>query len=219
MVKKSSNQTVECDAFEDRIQDLMDRRIPLSTDEVLQTHAKNCLECQQSLASFASLEFALVTTFDSEDFVAEVSATAQPVAQIPHWTLISAVTALAALLLVFIIPILNIQPKSLSVADNNSHATELPSDRLPAAATFQPVPIEITKSLEFNLVSYDTFSPTLRNAYQYAAQLPGIRPIECSVTVTIEALQKSWRTPPQQKREKDNPDLGQSTFANRNGLA
>ncbi|MDB4778221.1 hypothetical protein OAG68_02070 [bacterium] len=219
MVKKTSNQTIECDAFEDRIQDLMDRRIPLSSDEILQSHARSCVECQQSLTSFASLEFALVATFESEDFAAESTTTAQPLTQIPHWTLISAATALAALLLVLIIPILNNQSKGPVLADNSSHSPERSSDQLIAAAPLQPLPIDLTKAPEFNLVSYNTFSPTLRNAYQYASELPGIRPIECSFTVTIEALQKSWRTPPQQKREKDNPDLGQSTVANRNGLA
>lgn len=47
---------ISCEQFDIRVQDLMDQRLELSTDSLIQEHASHCSRCQGQLDSFLSLE-------------------------------------------------------------------------------------------------------------------------------------------------------------------
>lgn len=217
MDKKHDERAIDCVSFENRIQDLMDRRIALTSDQLLLQHSESCEGCRQMFASFQSLESVLSTAFLNDclaDSDLEVSTRPNFLTSATHWGVAAAIVSLAAILLVAFVPIFNQPSNGLMIADNAGSS-------LPAVVD---APESSSESAQpsgemINLVSYETIPPSLRNAYQYAAELPGIRPIECSVTVTIEALQKSWSPPEKPKQEKENPDLGQFYSGHNNGLA
>lgn len=214
MDKSSDGQSIQCSEFEDRIQDLMDQRIPLSNDSILQNHSADCLECRLTLVSFESLESALFATFETDEApIKPLQAGTRSLAG-----LASALIAIAALILIFAIPVFVNQPNLIMLAKNQPADVATPVTAPPETAG-QSLPDTYTKTPGISMVSYETIPSSLRNAYQYAAELPGIRPIECSVTVTIEALQKSWNSSPPPKQDKDNPDLGTWSHINKNGLA
>lgn len=217
MVKKHDDQVIDCASFEDRIQDLMDQRVALNSDPLLLKHSADCESCHQVLSSFQSLEMVLSEALISERFAEsdfEMPAVSSFKTSAIHWGVATAIVSLAAMLLVAFVPIFDQQSNGLMVADNASSSLPVvvnPSKNLPSA--------DASRGEMINLVSYETIPPSLRNAYQYASELPGIRPIECSVTVTIEAFQKSWKAPEKPKQNEENPDLGRSNSNRGNRIA
>lgn len=222
MDRNFDEQMIDCESFEDRIQDLMDRRIALDSDRLLCEHSDECMGCKQVLTSFQSLESVLCQAFVDDclgDHDLEVASHRDFHNSLSQWTVVGAIAALAALVLVVIVPMFNPQSNGITVADNDNSVAPVVED------VQDDIVLPLTKAPAnhpndmITMVSYDTIPPSLRNAYQYAAELPGIRPIECSVTVTIEALQKSWNTPSEPEEDKECPDLGQSHTSQANGLA
>ena len=220
MDRNFDKQTIDCESFEDRIQDLMDRRIALDSDRLLCEHSDKCADCHSVLTSFQSLEAVLSQAFVRDCLTdADVSTPRDFHSSLSQWTVVGAIASLAALVLVVIAPMFNTPSNVITVADNNNSVTPLVEDaQEDIVLPIQKAPANHPNDM-ITMVSYDTIPPSLRNAYQYAAELPGIRPIECSVTVTIEALQKSWNTPSEPKEDKESPDLGQSHSGQENGLA
>jgi hypothetical protein len=219
---KFDNSSVDCRNFENRIQDLMDQRVNISNDRILKSHSVSCHECATTLASFQALEQALYASFDREKFNAPSRTTTIPVAA-STWSIAAAVLAIAAVLTIIVLPVLNQDQNGVEVAQVEPSVGEsTPSIKIPPPAPSVPTPIvnEVKSPLtpSINLVSYD-LPTTLRNAYQYAAELPGIRPFECSLNATIEALQNSWNSSSEPQDQDDNPDLGTYDYIQQNGLA
>lgn len=213
-----SNSKISCEGFENRIQDLMDQRIALADDQDLNLHANQCPQCRSVLSNFSSLEKVLFSAFAEQE-----SLSGLPDHRTTHgiaaWSISGAMMAIAAVLALIIIPTLN-RPAGnmITVAQNDSAIAD--HVNLPDLENSPEADIEIKAPVHpsVTLVSYD-LPPTLKNAYHYAAELPGIRPIECSLNVTIEVLQNSWKTLPAPKQNEESPDLGHSHFLNQNGMA
>jgi hypothetical protein len=47
---------VDCEQFDDRLQDRLDRRQPLRTDRRLNAHARVCSECRETLSAWSAFE-------------------------------------------------------------------------------------------------------------------------------------------------------------------
>lgn len=212
------DKNLDCFSFDCRVQDLMDERIELRTDLPLQNHAAECESCRSLLSSFESLESALGAAFPFnavEDESKELDSFASPRISdhqktVASWGIAGAVLAMAAMLL------LMLQPVSESFRTDDLAELSLPPATAPSAEPGATEPnLLADDSSEFepsdiNSAVYHSIPTSLRNAYQYAVELPGIRPIECSINVTLDVLQKSLGPFPTPKPGDLEPDLGKS---------
>lgn len=226
---------LSCDRFEERVQSLMDQRIPLEGDSQLHDHAHDCESCGQVLENFLALEFALNKAFSSagteptsELFVVDGNGTLRRPAnsdgvasgfsrenkRVVRWG--AAISALMAAVALFLL-VPNWLVGEPSVAEDESGGTlvALKSD-LESGKVGDGQPGEAQLSSEpqaavsrFEMVQ--TLPVSLRNAYGYASELPAVRPLEClecSVNVTIETLQRSFDRFSGEKQIEEAPDLG-----------
>ncbi len=102
---------MQCDKFEARLHELLDRRSRPERDDVLRAHALSCPECQQVLEAqellFDGLEF-FECPEPSPDFAGRVLSQYQPPQPVTNRirTAVIAVGAVAAALLLLVIPML-----------------------------------------------------------------------------------------------------------------
>jgi len=99
---------MKCEQFEQRLHELLDRRCPPETDELLLSHAQSCDGCRQVLSAqealFDGLEMA-VTPELSPDFTDRVLADLRPARRPRSFRLaLAAVAAVAALVLLIVLP-------------------------------------------------------------------------------------------------------------------
>ena len=222
-----------CDRFEERVQSLMDQRVLLKDDPQLQSHAQGCESCSGLLESFLALEVALNQVFpasgagiaaevfavdgkgtlerpsDLDSFVYRTSGNKRK--RTGRWGV--AVSALAAAVVLFLL-VPNWLAGERSIAGGDS-AEIVALDSAAMEAVDPPKQYEKTQLSilpenavnRFEMVS--SLPVSLRNAYGYAVELPGVRPLECSVNVTIEMLQRSFgRFSGEKQIEEEKPDLG-----------
>ena len=104
------DESVTCDDFELRLNNLMDGRVRLSDDRWIQAHAENCLECRQVLQRYQQLELLLggvqveerVCLRDDRVEVSEVAGSRIRFKQGLGWAKLSmAIVAAVALMVVF----------------------------------------------------------------------------------------------------------------------
>ena len=223
---------LSCDRFEERVQSLMDQRMPLDDDSQLHDHAQDCESCGRALESFLALEFALNKAFSaagseptSELFVVDGDGTLRRPAnsdsfapefskknkRVVLWgAAISALTA--AVVLFLLVPNWLVGEHSIAeesggtlVALKSDSETVDDDQQREAQLSNEPQ----ASASRFEVVQ--TLPVSLRNAYGYASELPAVRPLEClecSVNVTIETLQRSFDRFSGEKQIEEEPDLG-----------
>ena len=223
---------LSCDRFEERVQSLMDQRIPLEGDSQLHDHAHDCESCGQVLENFLALEFALNKAFSSagteptsELFVVDGNGTLRRPAnsdgvasgfsrenkRVVRWG--AAISVLAAAVVLFLL-VPNWLVGEHSIAEESGgtlvalkNDSEMVDDDQQREAQLSNEPQ--ASASRFEMVQ--TLPVSLRNAYGYASELPAVRPLEClecSVNVTIETLQRSFDRFSGERQIEEEPDLG-----------
>ncbi|MCC7085233.1 MAG: zf-HC2 domain-containing protein [Pirellulales bacterium] len=150
---------MHCDEFENRLNDLLDRRITPDDDSRLRSHARHCPECAESMADYSALAAAL------KNLLPERPDESFPLAVMDQWSrertisirhrlmywAVPSLTAAAALLIAMTLwrgkPT---NPNSVSIPTSNVvHSIGIPSgyDRL-AKETQQLASLITTRQLE-----------------------------------------------------------------------
>ena len=129
-----------------------------------------------------------------------------------RWGAVVSVLA-AAVVLFLLVPNWLVGEGSVAGIDSGDVVVALDSGSLKAVSNRkQSEEIQLSSTSESGVNRFGmlrTLPVSLRNAYGYAAELPGVRPLECSVNVTIEMLQRSFdRFSGDKQIDEENPDLG-----------
>ena len=228
---------LDCNRFEERLQSLMDQHVGLASDTQVQNHAKGCECCGKLLNDFLALEKTLGKVFSpnandrifgvdaSGDVQVGSSARSHSLglstkrSRATHWMMTGSAMAAAAILLL-LVP--NWMVGDRSVADEGSDVVVASLDTEPSATELVIEPgaqLSAQENMQYRSGMVQTLPVPLRSVYGYAAELPGVRPFECSVNVTIEMLQRSFGRFAGEKQVEEDPDLGHFLYNGQQRMA
>jgi hypothetical protein len=205
---------MRCDEFDERVHGLLDERIPLQTDQRLLQHAEDCARCQGQLVAYEDM-FNGLDFFEppqlAEDFAARVVEQVQPVHPATEFArrwLTFAALAIAASLLIALIPALTgrpwgTEPESTRLVqeDTLNHSHESPGESSAGEwpghqiAQLPHGSIDIPEGMDAEQIRlmWNQLAPDL----PYERIVPvdqirgGLRPITNSLAVAIDMLRST----------------------------
>ncbi|MEZ6096377.1 MAG: zf-HC2 domain-containing protein [Pirellulaceae bacterium] len=224
-----------CLQVEDLIQESLDRRIDPRNDQRISAHVADCSDCAESLAQFMWLEQAMDTLYpisaldsastcdlynnhkieflghaastemsqgEQADFPIAQSVSAAPSRQFVSWqTLLGALAA--SILAIFVFEgQFSMPERSIEVAV-----------RVPIAVPKElnnTAPLDLALSNKNNGSGYVQTNPALMSYYELTSELPGIRPLRCSIDASYQVIQ-SWLSPDARednRSESNRPNVG-----------
>lgn len=230
MTHLPSNRPLDCALFEERIHRILDDRLTVTGDDLLMAHASECEPCARLLNDYESVEDSVKFLPGEIDKILgaqqEFSVTRGLgfVTSSRHFSLIASLAAL----IVICVGVINSfdtrhQSRSSRLADStvNGSSPEFsprPVDVVPAK-TRRKTPDTSPFSQNFSVAnsitlislpevpSWDDVSrklDPLEPVITYSAEIPGVRPMQCSLNATLELLKRSFS-----KSEPEiDPDLG-----------
>ncbi|MDG1873798.1 MAG: hypothetical protein P8J27_07790 [Mariniblastus sp.] len=222
----SANQ-LNCETFEDRIHQILDDRLILTSDAPLMEHAAYCKSCEDKLIDFDSVDDSIKLLKDDIEQI--FSQFEEPQRQRLTDRPIALLASLAAVLLVCIAAVKgfnttpSIQPTtnySVSKTVLNNYPAE---SSLPAAAprmtpiaqtVWRVTPDTSPFSRNFNVANnfprippayfWQDFSRQFKPVLSYSSEIPGIHTMRASITLTLELLRQSLSN----SGTGPDPDLG-----------
>ena len=228
----SDGSDLNCKNFERRVHQRLDERLALSGDRLLLEHAVRCAACDTLMRDYGGLECGLeygATLGRSSMGRSSMGRSSKENAITPPalsrkvrknvWSpstklrgsrkqklLVVLVSIAAGLFLVFsVLPFGNLlkrwgESQPHSMVRSNSITPGAGAFHTPKFAVALITPTAPTaRSWGRFSGSLESFSPYL----QYTSELPGVRPMQCSVNLTIDLLQRSLVLP-----DSPQPDLG-----------
>jgi len=224
-----SDRSLDCTSFEDRIHRILDDRLTLTGDELLIRHASECASCAQVLNDYDSIDDSVKLLPDEIDKILndakefDVTNGMGSFAS-RHFGLIASLAALV----VIGIGLFNIMnsdqteftPRVASNPSSTYGSTRmLPIVKNSITKTSRKTPDSSPFSRNFKLPNtipsinlptvpnwdevYQTLDP-LEPVLTYSPELPGIRPMQCSLNATLQLLKQSFS----KSEQKTEPDLG-----------
>ncbi len=222
-MESHDNRRLTCEAFENRVHQILDDRLTLTGDARLIEHAAHCVACETMLLDYDCFDDS--TTFLKSSSV-EVTCIVEGdgTDRLPFQPLRGLAVLAAALLICF-----NLfgSPSDRSDGFAQRHDVEESATVTPPAITqlamLGDVPTRQPAALVKRRVTPDTspFSPnfrvadniprlpsatdwenvtkpfeTLKPVLTYSSELPGIKTIHCTLNVTIELLRRSLESKP-----------------------
>lgn len=191
---------ISCATFETRINDLLDARRDPAADETLIRHADHCAACQAVFADYLALDDSLSNIVWDAKTLERLAAPTAAVRPYRLWWS----AALAATLLIAFNSIFGSSPWG----DNNATASKQvsakaqkppivavpqsdrqPQQRLGNDSIAKPLVGSGLTPVSWNELS-QRLQPVLNPYYQFSAELPGIRPIQSSLNLTIDWVQE-----------------------------
>lgn len=217
-MESHENETLSCDAFENRVHQILDDRLTLTGDARLMEHAARCAACEIKLLDYDSFDDSI--SFLKSSIVDVTCIVDADGSESPIFRPLSGLAALAALLLICFNVLGGASPtRSNQVAQNaeineaaivNSTAGHLAMVGSPSLSTRtsrlsnRVTPDSSPFSPNFRVVDNIPRLPSapdwervskpfesLEPVLTYSAELPGIKTIHCTLNVTIELLRRT----------------------------
>jgi hypothetical protein len=194
-------KAVRCATFESRINDLLDARQDPSDDATLVRHAESCASCKAVFADYLALDDSLSNiVWDAETLARLAAPTSVARPNTLWWSAVLAATLLIGIGVFFRAPSRHDNASATNptpIAMQQKHSAELgghPFDQKPdqipgteSLAQTSPTGPPLTP-VSWNELS-ERLQPVLNPYYQISAELPGIRPIQSSLYITIDWVQ------------------------------
>lgn len=194
-----------CQQFNERIQELMDRRVDPETDDLLCAHGTVCSSCYESLMAYSILHTEFLNDSDSmkmklsnlELHEFAIRNRRQP----DSYRLFAIATSIAAMLLLFV---------ALSTERfanyGRTNGIAMPGENVAISPDLSEFP-------SANPISLVQFRESLNQIdfYAYSSELPGVRPFK-ALSQCFDWLQSSWLN--RNRDEITEPDLGRLNFPN-----
>jgi len=197
-IESNNCKVLTCDAFEDRVHQVLDDRLPLTADADLVRHAEQCRQCEARLFIYDSLSLLNSDTVEPNSFTGVNNS------ERAHYRpLLGLVSVAAALLILF--NIFNTQSANQS-GGHDKFAQQLQDAQKPSLANFavsnhlimtQPISVAKLKDVSPNITltsldnsalsSLSSFNPIFQ-VVDNIPQLPSV-PDWNSVAKPLEALQ------------------------------
>ena len=203
-------QQISCLNFEEQINDRLDKRLSISDARELNVHAQNCRTCRVIFEEYCSLENGLYVFSGGKAVPSAITRQDEMMNSRRQWIISIAAILLIGLGLSFgLIPEKGSDSNFVATGpailvediaqpmEQDSPVVKIPEPSQPAEAPTIETEFVTTTLMDWNQIS-KKLQP-LNSYYQISAELPGVRPIQYSLGITLDWFQQTFFSSSQYK--------------------